>query len=81
MQENLKRWIGPSLATVALVWSAAAGADSARSLCGYSSAADQRPADLSDCTFSQRQGYITVRIEDGAVYDFSPVGDSPGKLV
>ena len=30
------------------------------------------------CVFSQRQGYVTIRREDGVVHDLSPVGDDPG---
>lgn len=30
------------------------------------------------CTFSQRQGYITITREDGVTHELSPVGDTPG---
>lgn len=33
------------------------------------------------CDFSQRQGYIHIRREDGIEYDLSPVGDRPGNFV
>lgn len=30
------------------------------------------------CTFSQRQGYVTITREDGVTHDLAPVGDGPG---
>ncbi|KAA9133207.1 hypothetical protein F3N42_02285 [Marinihelvus fidelis] len=30
------------------------------------------------CVFSQRQGAVTITLEDGTVYDLRPVGDDPG---
>ena len=30
------------------------------------------------CTFSQRQGYITIVRQDGVTHDLTPVGDQPG---
>ncbi len=32
------------------------------------------------CTFSQRQGYITITRDDGVTHDLSPVGDAPGQF-
>lgn len=32
------------------------------------------------CTFSQRQGYITLRRSDGVEHELSPVGDRPGNF-
>lgn len=33
------------------------------------------------CTFSQRQGYITITRSDGVIHDLAPVGDAPGNFV
>ena len=30
------------------------------------------------CTFSQRQGHVTINRDDGTMHDLSPVGDDPG---
>lgn len=30
------------------------------------------------CTFSQRQGYVTITRDDGVTHDLSPLGDQPG---
>jgi hypothetical protein len=32
------------------------------------------------CTFSQRQGAITITRDDGVTYDLSPAGDTPGNF-
>jgi hypothetical protein len=58
-----------------------AQADSARSECGFSDSAGQRPATTSSCTFSQRQGFISVRIDGGKEFELSPRGDSPGNYL
>ena len=33
------------------------------------------------CRFSQRQGAVTIRRDDGVVYDLRPVGDEPGNYL
>lgn len=53
-------------------------ADSARSECGFSVAARERPDTTSSCTFSQRQGFISVRIDGGREFEFFPIGDRSG---
>ncbi|SHI16157.1 hypothetical protein [Ferrimonas marina] len=42
--------------------------------------AEQAPVTL-DCTFSQRQGYITIARSDGVEHQLTPTGDSPGNFV
>ena len=32
------------------------------------------------CTFSQRQGHVTIRRDDGVVHELAPVGDRPGNF-
>jgi len=32
------------------------------------------------CTFSQRQGYVTINREDGITHDLEPVGKTPGNF-
>jgi hypothetical protein len=66
------------LLTVILLGSSSLRADSVQSECGYSSSPESRPDETSACVFSQRQGYISIRIDGGREFDFSPVGDSPG---
>lgn len=35
---------------------------------------------LIPCTFSQRQGFITITRSDGVTHDLSPVDDTPGNF-
>ncbi len=56
-------------------------ADSTRAECGYSPAADTPPTETSACSFSQRQGYITINIDGGSEYDLSPTGEAPGNFL
>ena len=55
-----------------------AWSDSMRSRCGYSANAEQEPSAWTSCVFSQRQGHITISIDDALAHDFTPDGDSPG---
>ena len=45
----------------------------------YAKGSDQASA-VIPCTFSQRQGYITITRDDGVTHDLSPVGDAPGNF-
>jgi len=51
-----------------------------RAECGFSADNDTRPETTSACTFSQRQGYISVDIDGGERIELSPVGDAPGNF-
>jgi len=61
-----------------LVGTSQARADTMRAECGFSNDPGQRPEQTSSCTFSQRQGYINVRIDGGAELELAPVGDQAG---
>ena len=65
-------------AAVHLVDTSQARADDVRSECGFSNDPDKRPEQTSSCIFSQRQGYITIRIDGGTELELAPVGDQPG---
>ena len=67
-------------ATAAVAYAASAAADSTAARCDiYPSGSDQA-SKMIPCTFSQRQGYITITREDGVTHDLSPVGDTPGNF-
>jgi hypothetical protein len=53
-------------------------ADTMRSECGFSNSTKDRPETTSSCTFSQRQGFVSIRIDGGDDFEFFPVGDNPG---
>ena len=56
-------------------------ADTVNAHCDFYPIGDDYASSSMACTFSQRQGYITIRTSGGAVYEFSPVGDQPGNFV
>lgn len=67
-------------AALALLAATPALSDSAEARCDiYPAGADQLER-TTDCVFSQRQGYITITLDDGATYDLEPVGDTPGNF-
>jgi hypothetical protein len=67
-------------AAAAVTYATSAVADSTAARCDiYPSGSDQA-SKIIPCTFSQRQGYITITREDGVTHDLSPVGDTPGNF-
>lgn len=60
--------------------SAPAVADSAEARCDIYAAGEDHTDVMIPCTFSQRQGYITITRSDGVTHDLSPVGDAPGNF-
>ena len=56
-------------------------ADTVVARCGFSDTSDKAPTQLSQCTFAQRQGHVTVQFSDGLQIDLAPVGDSPGNYI
>jgi len=69
-------------ATIALhFWAPAVLADTADARCGiYPRGSDQASA-VIPCTFSQRQGFVTIRRADGIVHDLRPEGDIVGSFL
>lgn len=63
---------------MALAWVATSTADSTAARCDVYPAGEDHTDKMIHCTFSQRQGYITITREDGVTHDLSPQGDSPG---
>lgn len=51
----------------------AAKADSLASRCEFRPAGSLVEAEVLPCMFSQSQGHVTISIEDGPVYDLTPV--------
>jgi len=66
-----------SVAATVVLWTSPAVADSTQARCDiYPAGADHTDV-MIPCTFSQRQGYVTIRRSDGVVHDLSPAG-APG---
>jgi len=65
----------------ALALSAAVSvADSTDAACEVYSRGEDHTDVLISCSFSQRQGYITIVRSDGVTHELSPVGDAPGNF-
>ena len=69
---------GFGITLAAAFFAGAAAADTTSARCeNYPAGGDQAEATLS-CTFSQRQGYIRIRLEDGITHDLAPVEGATG---
>jgi len=55
-------------------------ADSTEAACEIYPKGEDHTDVLIPCTFSQRQGYITIMRGDGVTHDLSPVGDAVGNF-
>ena len=66
--------------TIALAWATSSEADSTNARCDIYPAGADHTDTMIRCTFSQRQGYVTIHREDGVTHDLSPVGDTPGNF-
>lgn len=67
-------------AVSAAVMAGPALADTAPASCEIYPAGSDTLDRMVPCTFSQRQGYIDIVLEDGTEYDLEPVGDEPGNF-
>jgi len=72
----------PAALVVALLaaWSLPSAADSTEARCEIYPKGSDKLEKMVPCTFSQRQGHITIARKDGVTYDMSPVGDTPGNF-
>ncbi len=59
----------------------AAKADTVDARCDIYPAGEDKATAVVPCTFSQRQGYVTIRLQDGTTYELSPTGDQPGNYL
>lgn len=65
---------------IAAGWAAAALADSTEARCDIYPKGSDRVDKMVRCTFSQRQGNITIARADGITYELTPLGDRPGNF-
>lgn len=74
-------WRQVAAATIAAgVWTCPVWADTAPARCEIYPAGSDQIDKTVDCTFSQRQGHVTITRADGVTHDLSPVGDVPGNF-
>lgn len=59
----------------------AARADTVDARCDFYPVGDDTASKSMPCTFSQRQGFISIQRQDGVRYEFQPTGDRPGNFV
>ena len=59
-------------AIAALVALAPAKADTTTARCDVYPRGEDRATSSDTCTFSQRQGYVTIRLKDGTTYELTP---------
>ncbi len=76
---RMNRW-SVIAGVMTLAWAASSAADSTAARCDIYPAGEDHTDKMIHCTFSQRQGYITISREDGVTHDLSPVGDGPGNF-
>ena len=57
-----------------------AAADTTEAACEIYPRGEDHTDVMIPCTFSQRQGYVTIVRSDGVTHELSPVGDAPGNF-
>ena len=68
------------MAALLAAWAGPTSADSTDAACEIYPKGEDHTDVLIPCTFSQRQGYVTISRSDGVMHDLSPVGDNPGNF-
>ena len=66
---------------LAALLAAPAAADSTEALCEIYPAGSDTLDKMVPCTFSQRQGHVTILRDDGVTHDLTPTGDTPGDFL
>jgi len=73
----MNKWI-VTLSVLIAAGTTAAQADSTAARCEIYPRGSDTLSKMLACTFSQRQGAVTITRSDGVTYDLTPVGDTPG---
>jgi hypothetical protein len=66
---------------IALSASGTAWADTAQARCDIFPKGEDKASASGPCTFSQRQGYVSIERADGVRYELAPKGDRPGNYL
>ena len=67
-------------ALLSSVWASSALADWTEARCDVYALGEDHTGKVIPCTFSQRQGSITIARSDDVTHELSPVGDTPGNF-
>jgi hypothetical protein len=70
-----------TLAVASLGITISAKADTVTARCDVFPRGEDRATSSGLCTFSQRQGFVSIELQDGRRYELSPVGDQPGNYL
>jgi hypothetical protein len=73
----MNKWV-MTAALLTMTWATSSAADWTAARCDIYPKGQDHTSKMISCTFSQRQGYITITRDDGVTHDLSPVGDEPG---
>lgn len=68
--------IGLAIASLSLILPAKADTVTAR--CDLYPKGEDRATSSGPCTFSQRQGFVSIQLQNGRRYELRPVGNRPG---
>lgn len=74
----MKRTLCGTLPLLGMAWAPMSFADWTEARCDVYPAGSDHTDKMIGCTFSQRQGYVTITREDGVTHDLAPVGDAAG---
>jgi hypothetical protein len=69
------------LSITSLGFATAANADTVDARCDVFPKGDDKATFSGLCSFSQRQGYVSIDLKNGTRYELSPTGDKPGNYV
>jgi hypothetical protein len=75
----MNKWI-VAAALMAVAWTGSTLADWTDARCDIYPKGEDHASKMIPCTFSQRQGYITITRDDGVTHDLSPVSDKAGNF-
>jgi len=76
---TLRRW-QTILPLVGALCISSAAADSTDARCDIYPRGSDHTDKMIPCVFSQRQGHVTIRREDGVNHNLKPAGDAPGNF-
>lgn len=76
---NISRFLlVPALAIASLGLAVSVKADTVQARCDVYPKGSDRATSSGPCTFSQRQGFVGIQLQNGKRYDLRPVGSQPG---
>jgi hypothetical protein len=76
----MKQTLCAALPLLCIPLAAPTFADWTEARCDIYQAGSDHADKMIGCTFSQRQGYVTITRDDGITHDLAPAGDEPGSF-